>query len=238
MKSRLTFRILFLLLCLGTLNSETRAQNKLILHHGLKRHVIRRGQLVGVTIKGQPYTYTEWYNRCFCADSIQKQFWIIDSIGRNSLSLIHCSSKITYTYDTISVASRYYCRKFHAEYIGPVSSQPGKNTERYVYKTPVFHPYVSARRSIPFDSLESFTLFKGSLKHCSVSPEPLHVDWTFITDADPAGKTKGILTAALFMLSAEIVLDATFNPTVLITAAIQDERQSLRRYRMEEWKLN
>jgi hypothetical protein len=96
---------------------------------------------------------------------------------------------------------------------------------------------VTARRSIPYDSLESFTLFKGDLQRCSVSPEPLHVDWTYITDADPGGKIKGIFTAALFMLSAEILLDTTFNPGVLITAAIQDERQSLRRYKLGKWKL-
>ena len=76
-----------LLMALLTLCIAANAQEKIVLHKGNEKETITKGKVIGVTLKGEDYPFSQWKNVYKTNNLIRQHLWEVDNIGPDSVYL-------------------------------------------------------------------------------------------------------------------------------------------------------
>ena len=220
----LLMRILLLTLILNLFCSITFGQNKLILHKGLKRVSIKKGQLIGITLIGEEYKFAKWKNLCKCDNEIRQNLWIVDSLEFDSLKLVGYNYKLSFINDTILRKNLGNLK--NKDYIIDtiISSKTGKRRlDKIICKIPSLEILSEKQKKIKYDSIESLTFAIENMEECVKGNNHGYFQYYhFHANEKPSVIIAVILATAL---------------TTEITMGIIDVLQNeVKTYQLKDWK--
>ena len=210
-------------------------QNKIILKKGSKRESIKKGQLIGVTLKGEDYKFSRWTDICDCGSSAQDNFWLVDSISKGSIGLVRYNYKMTYRFDTLT--SNHVPKGNDHVYIKTIPSTDGKKShEKSIYKISYLQTSLDKHLNILYDSLDSFTLFDADIKKCVNNFE--RIKFNYPNQSDSKGHKNASVIIVVLAVFAGVIVESTVNTTKTVAEKISNKRRLLHRYMTNEWRLS
>jgi hypothetical protein len=212
-------------------------QNKIVLTKGSKHHKIKRGQLLGVTRKGESYKFEGWKNLDKNDMEIRENFWAVDSIGSNSIKLVTYRYNVTYRLDTVSGKKKNINKGNDYILQEVLKSQIGKDGYyKVVYKIPTVEVLIYKSRIIPFDSIESFTDLKMNFAKSITHMDRIHFKYPSGNNSSGYKNTAGALL--ILAVVSGVIIETTFNATVTIIEKLDMKKEFLtERYKTSEWKI-
>jgi len=204
--------------------SITIGQNKLILHKGLKRVCIKKGQLIGITLIGEEYKFSKWKNLCKCNNDIRQNLWIVDSIEFDSIKLVGYNYKLSFKYDTIlrKNLDKLKSKDYIIDTI--ISSETGKRRfDKMICRIPLLEILNEKHKKIKYDSIESFTFALENIEECVNGNNNVYFQYYHFQ----ANEKPSIIIAVIFATAL----------TTEITMGIIDVLQNkVNTYHLKDWK--
>ena len=145
----------------------TNGQNKLLLKNGNKRVCIKKGQLIGITLKGEEFKFSDWKNLCECNIDIRQNLWLVDSIEHDSLKLVGYDYKLSFNHDTI--LRKHLADIKTLDYIIDtiIPSESGKSRfDQVIYRTPSLEILSEKHNKFSYNQIESFTFARNKIEDC------------------------------------------------------------------------
>ncbi len=217
---KLLFFVLFISIYTFTVGQNT----KLILTNGLGKKVLKRGKILGVTFKGEPYTYDNWRNLCKCNNDILPRLWRIDSIGDTDIFLSRYIYKLSFYKDTVlrkNIKSMRDKSYYLDTIIHPASGK--RRFDKLVCSVAQLDILGEDYQQVKYDEIESFTFATASEGSCDKN---LGHGFHYLNI--PAGR------GAAIILLAYLTIYATVVTTEIV---VKDIKTQVHTYSLSDWRL-
>jgi hypothetical protein len=225
--AKITFAAIFFFIYLAP--GPMIGQNKIVLKKNWKRKCIRQGALIGVTRKGEEYQFSKWTDICDCLPAVQKNFWIVDTIKKNTLSLSRYRFSISDHIDTLT--GKHAPKEKRYMYLKSLPAPDGKaKHEKRIYKVSVFRVEVDQHLVIPYDSIESFTMARAHIKNCVNNFERSYLMLPVTNN-----RKQDIALALVYI--TWIVVETGVNTTKAVAEKVSDNHRQIYRYNIGEWSI-
>lgn len=223
-------KIVFYFLLFLSFTSNVIAQ-KVIVHKGLKRAVIKEGKTIGVTSKGEKNAYGNWNTICdlYSDSTLLSQVWDVDKILDDRFilkkTIAHDSA---YVFDTVSVTNKKLLKKYQKSwfFVQEIPADSASGDLRVIFSQPIHYLY----KTVLFSELETLTFSKRNSCRGVDLGLPI-TSLIFIVGSPIAAIDNGKLYAKPLLIGEAIGLSLGY----LVYRRIKNV--DVKNYEMREWKL-
>jgi len=217
-------KALFFVIFLSVYSTSIGQNTKLILTNGLGKKVLKRGKILGVTFKGEPYAYDNWRSICKCDNDILPKLWRIDSIGDTDIFLKRYNYKLSFYADTVlrkNIASMRD-KNYYLDTVIP-SAKGRRRFDMLICSVAQLDILGEDYRQVKYDDIESFTFATASEENCNKR----------------FGKGFHYLNIPLRRGAAIVLLAYLTIYTTVVTTEIvvKDIETQVHRYSLRDWKV-